>query len=117
MNPTESLPEPIERALASGPSFLRYRDQEWKVEVEGRDALIERYTGRPVCVFANNGYGDQLFLMEDEEGAGLAHQAYEFFHEGHEIIALEHDLSPRRVGLLFDAAFVEGHVALVELGR
>lgn len=87
-----TIPVEIEKASKNGVRYFNCRECEWELKVEGRDKHIKKHTGFPIYVFANNGYGDSLFLkyFEDEERSeGVA---YEFFHEGSEIAVVDDDL-------------------------
>ncbi len=71
-------------------------DCEWKLELKESARFIEEMVGCPVFVFANNGYGDHLFLKKKQDGAGFDEAVFEFFHEGPEI----HPVSERLEVLL-----------------
>jgi hypothetical protein len=67
-------------------------DCEWKLESKGPAKFIEEIVGCPVCVFANNGFGDYLFLKRKPHGSRYEEEVFEFFHEGPEIIRVTGDL-------------------------
>ena len=65
---------------------------EWKLEFTESAKFIEEIVGCAVCVFANNGFGDYLFLKKKLNGDGFEEEVFEFFHEGPEINAVSEDL-------------------------
>lgn len=78
----DELPEPFQKAIDAGVDLFMGEDCEWKLEVEGRDEYIEKYAGGEICVIANNGFGDYLFLKRDPDSGRLLPDLYEFQHEG-----------------------------------
>jgi len=75
-----------------GIEFFMGEDYEWKLECTESAKFIEAMVGCAVCVFANNGFGDYLFLKKKSDGDGFAEEVFEFFHEGPEINRLNEDL-------------------------
>ena len=65
---------------------------EWKLELEGSPPFIADRTGGPVLVFANNGFGDYLFLEQTPDGQRFAEPVFEFLHEGPSIERVTDDL-------------------------
>ena len=65
---------------------------EWKLEPKGSVKRIEQLVGCPVYAFANNGFGDHLFLKEGPDAGVFDAAVYEFFHEGPEVKRIEEDL-------------------------
>ena len=65
---------------------------EWKLELEESAEFIEKIVGCPVCSFANNGFGDYLFLKKHPERDEFKAEVFEFFHEGPEINRITEDL-------------------------
>ena len=65
---------------------------EWKLEIEGSPAFIVDRAGGPVLVFANNGFGDYLFLKPAPDGQTFAEPVFEFLHEGPVIERVTDDL-------------------------
>ena len=65
---------------------------EWKLEFIEPAKFIEEIVGCAVCIFANNGFGDYLFLKKKLNEDGFEEQVFEFFHEGPEINAVSEDL-------------------------
>ena len=57
---------------------------EWKLRIETEVNFIEKVVGSPVLVFANNGYGDYLFLRRTES-TDPDNKVFVFFHEAQEI--------------------------------
>ena len=45
-----------------------------------------------VCAFANNGYGDYLFLKKKPNENGFEEEVFQFYHEGLEISPVTEDL-------------------------
>ncbi|NBV24909.1 MAG: hypothetical protein EBS05_23690 [Proteobacteria bacterium] len=85
------LPKSLREAQDKGIEFFSGENCEWKLELEGSARFIEEIVGCPVCAFANNGFGDYLFLKQ-KAGAGFGEEVFEFFHEGPEIIPTKEDL-------------------------
>ena len=80
------LPETLKNAQERGIEYFMGENCEWKFEIEKTPRLIEEIVECPVCVFANNGYGDYLFLMNKGGSERYSEEVYEYFHEGPEII-------------------------------
>jgi hypothetical protein len=87
----DELPEPIQKAIEAGVDLFMGENYEWKLEVEGRDEYIEKYAGAEICVIANNGFGDYLFLRRDSASGRLMPEIYEFQHEGPVIDTVDDD--------------------------
>jgi hypothetical protein len=86
------LPKPIMEAQEKGIEFFMGEECEWKMESEESTEFIERIVRCPVYVFANNGFGDYLFLKKKTDEDGFEEEAFEFFHEGPEIHRITDDL-------------------------
>jgi len=80
------LPGTLRDAQERGIEIFIGKNCEWKLEIEKTPKLIEEIVQCPVCVFANNGFGDYLFLKYKGESKCYSEEVYEFFHEGPEII-------------------------------
>ena len=65
---------------------------EWKLELKGSVKRIEELVGCPVYAFANNGFGDHLFLKRRPDEGAFDQDVYEFFHEGPEVKRIEEHL-------------------------
>jgi hypothetical protein len=87
---TPSLP--LTTARNQGIEYFLGETCQWKLESESSAPFIEKQTGGPVCIFANNGFGDYLFLKKKPDSDEIDETVYEFFHEGPEINALPDDL-------------------------
>lgn len=83
------LPNSLQKAIDQGIEFFMGEEYEWKLKIEGRDDCIEKLVGCQINVFANNGFGDNLFLKINNAEDGYENQIYEFFHEGPEINEIE----------------------------
>ena len=81
----DNLPVPLQKAQQAGIEFFMAEDHEWKLEIKGSLKHIEKAAGSPVLAFANNGFGDHLFLKKPPGGDQFDDQVFEFFHEGPEI--------------------------------
>ena len=79
-------------AQKRGIEFFQSEDYEWTLECLESAKFIEEKVGCAVCAFANNGYGDYLFLKKKSDGDGFDEEVFEFFHEGPEIKPLTEDL-------------------------
>jgi hypothetical protein len=88
----EHLPESLLKAQKAGVEYFAFDVHEWKLEFEGSVKRIEQLVGCPVFAFANNGFGDHLFLKMKPDGGAFEATVYEFFHEGPEINRIEEDL-------------------------
>lgn len=88
----EDLPEPLLNAQKRGAEVFMGEACEWKLEPKGAVKRIEQLVGCPVYAFANNGFGDHLFLKRKPDGGGFDGGVYEFLHEGPEVKRLEEDL-------------------------
>jgi hypothetical protein len=82
------LPKALREAQERKIEFFMGEDCEWKLESKGPAKFIEEIVGCPVCVFANNGFGDYLFLKRKPHGSRYEEEVFEFFHEGPEIMAI-----------------------------
>src|SRR5262245_21460011 len=67
-------------------------DCEWKLEQEESPEFIVKLVGCPVCTFANNGFGDYLFLRKKPNVDAFEEEVFEFLHEGPEINRITEDL-------------------------
>jgi hypothetical protein len=56
------LPESLLNARKAGIEYFMGKECEWKQELEGSVKRIEDLLGCAVYAFANNGFGDHLFL-------------------------------------------------------
>ena len=88
----DHLPEPLLNAQRAGVEHFMGEACEWKLEPEGSVNHIEQLVGCPVYAFANNGFGDHLFLKRSPDGGGFDQDVYEFFHEGPKICRIEEGL-------------------------
>lgn len=79
LNVDDQLPEALRKAQEKGIEYFMGENCEWKLEVKGSLKFIEEIVGCPVCVFANNGFGDHLFLKKN--GDRYDEQVFEFFHD------------------------------------
>ena len=86
------LPKALREAQERKIEFFMGEDCEWKLESKESAKFIEEIVGCPVYVFANNGFGDYLFLKRKPDGSGYEEEVFEFFHEGPEIIQVTGDL-------------------------
>ena len=87
-----NIPEPIERGLQVNNQFFWGPDgAEWKLQLEHDGQFIEKVVSVPVLVFANNGYGDYLFLRKGQT-EGFDETVFQFFHEGPTIETIADDL-------------------------
>ena len=86
------LPKALREAHDRGIDFFMGEECEWKLGQEESAEFIERLVGCPVCAFANNGYGDYLFLKQRADGQGFQEEVFEFLHEGPEISPVVDDL-------------------------
>jgi hypothetical protein len=89
----DPLPTSLREARDKGIEFFPGENCEWKLELERSAKFIEDIVGCPVCIFANNGFGDYLFLRKRPDGDGFDESVFEFFHEGPEINPVSEDLS------------------------
>ncbi len=65
---------------------------EWRIKIEAAPECISRIVKKPFSVFANNGYGDYLFLKKEVGGEHYSDKVYEYFHEGPEITRVNESL-------------------------
>jgi hypothetical protein len=79
------LPASLLNAQKADIEFFHWQACEWKLELKGSAKHIEHFVGCPVYVFANNGFGDHLFLKTKAGSDQFEDVAYEFFHEGPEV--------------------------------
>lgn len=80
----DDLPKILIQAQQKGIEYFMSEDYEWKLEIEKPD-FVEVLVGCPVLIFANNGYGDNLFLKKKSTGMGFDEEVFEFLHDGTEI--------------------------------
>ncbi len=88
----EQLPESLLNAQKAGVEYFLSEACEWKLESKGSVKRIEQLVGCPVYAFANNGFGDHLFLKKRPDADAFDAVVYEFFHEGPEVERIEEDL-------------------------
>src|SRR5436190_24153821 len=86
------LPASLVNAQKAGIELFQWQACEWKLELKGSAKHIEQFVGCPVYVFANNGFGDHLFLKRRQASDEFEEVAYEFFHEGPEVKRVDDDL-------------------------
>jgi hypothetical protein len=79
------LPESLLNAQKGGIEYFMGEECEWKLELKGSVKGIEELAGCPVYSFADNGFGDYLFLKKTPAGEGFSPDVFEFHHEGPEI--------------------------------
>ncbi len=89
---TPNLPLPLTTARNQGIEYFMGETCQWKLEIESPAPFIEKLTGGPVCIIADNGFGDHLFLKKKPGSDEFDETVYEFFHEGPEINTLPDDL-------------------------
>jgi hypothetical protein len=87
------LPKPLWEAQEKGIEFFMGENCEWKLEFKGAAKPIEQIVGSPVFIFANNGFGDYLFLKKKREGDGFEEDVFEFFHEGPQVEPVKEGLA------------------------
>lgn len=87
----EHLPESLLKAQKAGVEYFMGEACEWKLEPKGSVKRIEQRVGCPVYAFANNGFGDHLFLKKRPDADVFDAVVYEFFHEGPEVKPIEED--------------------------
>ena len=80
------IPECIKSQLKSKKFFFDYNGDEWKLEIEEDSSFLKGKISGDYLVFANNGYGDYLFIKKGSP------KIYEFFHETAEIFEVEESL-------------------------
>ena len=85
--PTLNTPKLILEAQKKGIEYFMSDDCEWKLDVTGQNKYVEETVGHHVLTFADNGYGDYLFLKVGDDAV------YEFCHEGPEVVVLNEPLS------------------------
>lgn len=79
------LPKPIRDAIESKKEFFWGEDgAEWKLEIESDTSFVEKIVGYRVLIFANNGYGDYLFLRKQDDTI-KDESVFVFYHETQEI--------------------------------
>jgi hypothetical protein len=89
---THDIPKPIRDAQQKGVEYFEDESFEWKLDFESSSEHIEKTAGRPVLVFANNGYGDFLFLKKSLDDTSFDEEVFEFFHEESKIYPIKDDL-------------------------
>jgi hypothetical protein len=62
------------------------------LDLKSSSNYIEKTAGCPILVFANNGYGDYLFLKKSSNDTGFSEEVFEFFHEESAIYPVKDDL-------------------------
>ncbi len=88
----DQLPGALLNAEKNRIEYFMGEHCEWKLEVEPSTTFIEEMVDGPVYIFANNGFGDYLFLKKKQESGGFDREVFEFFHEGPEINRVPEDL-------------------------
>ena len=88
----DHLPDSLLNAQKAGIEYFMGERCEWKLEPKASVKRIEEIVGCPVYVFANNGFGDYLFLKKRPDGDGFEGDVFEFFHEVPEINRVTEDL-------------------------
>lgn len=79
------LPKPIQDAIESKQEFFCGEDgAEWKLKIEPDASSVEKVAGCRVLIFANNGYGDYLFLRKQNDSIN-DDKVLIFYHETQEI--------------------------------
>lgn len=79
------LPKPIQDAIESKKEFFWGEDgAEWKLKVETDASFVEKIVGCQVLIFANNGYGDYLFLHKESDSI-QDDKVFAFYHETKEV--------------------------------
>ena len=69
--------EKIKKLTAKTDYFL-YGGNEWRVKLDS-DKQIEKLCGKEILVFADNGFGDYLFLFKENDSCLMI--VHHFFHE------------------------------------
>jgi len=103
LNMNDGLPKSLRQAQKRGIEYFQSEDCEWKLECMESAKFIKEMVGCDVSSFANNGFGDYLFLKKKSNGDGFEEEVFEFFHEGPEI---------NRVRGFGDAARIKGSSCL-----
>lgn len=80
----------LQQAIENKVSFFAGENCEWKLELAESDEVIIKLAGAPIIVFANNGYGDYLFLKENQ--GKYEDCVYEYFHEEQKIYVVDEAL-------------------------
>jgi hypothetical protein len=106
----ENIPEPIRKAMERKEFFWGPDGGEWNLEIKSDTRDIEKIAGVSVLVFANNGYGDYMFVKQEQGGFG--EQAFLFLHEGPEVETLGDDLETL-LGLKARAASADKYPSVV----
>jgi len=79
------LPNPIRDAIENKKEFFWGEDgAEWKLKIEANASFVEKIAGCQVLIFANNGYGDYLFLRKQADSI-KDKTVFIFYHETQEI--------------------------------
>jgi hypothetical protein len=86
------VPAPLLEARKKGIEFFMGETCEWKLELEGSAPFVAESVGGPVLVFANNGFGDYLFLKQTPDDQTFGEPVFEFLHEGPAIERVTDDL-------------------------
>ena len=80
----EHLPMALRDAQKDGIEYFMGEDYEWKLEIDHASGFLEEAVGSPVCVFANNGYGDYLFFKKQPDSDRYQDIVYVYYHDGPE---------------------------------
>ncbi len=89
---SDQLPEALLKAQENRIEYFMGEHCEWKLEAEPSSTLSEEIVDGAVHIFANNGFGDYLFLKKKRGSDGFDGEVFEFLHEGPEINRLSEDL-------------------------
>jgi hypothetical protein len=87
------LPNSLQEAQNKGIEFFMGENCEWKLECKESAKFIEKIVGCPVFAFANNGFGDYLFLKRKQDGdveyvPGVSKKKLEHEHGGLKWVAI-----------------------------
>ncbi len=86
------LPDTIQRALNAKVELFMGEHCEWKFDLSEQPEFISILAERHILVFANNGFGDYLFLVSTPGDGTFENAIYEYVHEGPEILRIDDDL-------------------------
>jgi hypothetical protein len=85
-----TLPDTIQQALRAKIDLFMGDCCEWKFDLTEQPDYVAALAKGSILVFANNGFGDYLFLKADGDRYGS--MIYEYFHEGPEIIQIDDEI-------------------------
>lgn len=86
------LPKPLQQAKQNNIDFFLKDGYEWKFEIEENVEHVEEFVGESILIFANNGFGDYLFLKANKDNGSYDTTAFEYFHETPEINEIGEDI-------------------------